>query len=73
MRIQTLHPNHYGRFGNLYSLRFKTGSVFPLHNYYVIPFVPLMALMAGYGMNKLRKAYRIVCIALICVEGIANQ
>lgn len=51
----------------------KTGSVFPLHNYYVIPFVPLMALMAGYGMNKLRKTYRIVCIALICVEGIANQ
>jgi len=51
----------------------KTGSVFPLHNYYVIPFVPLMALMAAYGMNKLKHAYRIVCIALICMEGIANQ
>lgn len=51
----------------------KTGSVFPLHNYYVIPFVPLMALMAAYGMDKLKNTYRIVCIVLICVEGIANQ
>jgi hypothetical protein len=51
----------------------KTGSVFPLHNYYVIPFVPLMALMAAYGMDKLKNTYRIACIVLICVEGIANQ
>jgi hypothetical protein len=51
----------------------KTGSVFPLHNYYVIPFVTILALLAGYGLTKFKRSYQTICIALICLEGIANQ
>jgi len=51
----------------------KTGSVFPLHNYYVIPFVPLMALLAAYGLSKLKRNWQIAGLILICLEGTLNQ
>jgi hypothetical protein len=53
---------------------FKSGYTFPHHNYYIIPFVPVMALVAGYGLTKMQntKLALIVLIA-ISVEGIANQ
>jgi hypothetical protein len=51
----------------------KTGSVFPLHNYYIIPFVPLMAFLAGFGLSKLNSHYRTICLVFLCFEGIANQ
>ncbi|NOZ47197.1 MAG: hypothetical protein GXO79_10515 [Chlorobi bacterium] len=53
---------------------FKAGFTFPHHNYYVIPFVPVMALIAGYGLSKIRypKIALIILIA-ISIEGIANQ
>ncbi|MEY3421737.1 MAG: hypothetical protein RIR48_2033 [Bacteroidota bacterium] len=31
----------------------KTGSVFSGHKYYIIPFVPMMSLLAGYGISFL--------------------
>jgi 4-amino-4-deoxy-L-arabinose transferase-like glycosyltransferase len=52
----------------------KAGFNFPHHNYYIIPFVPVMALLAGYGLsviNRERVAYVLLCA--IVVEGIANQ
>jgi hypothetical protein len=51
----------------------KTGSVFPLHNYYVIPFVPVMALGAGYFLARLRSAWSTGLMVLIAIESIANQ
>jgi 4-amino-4-deoxy-L-arabinose transferase-like glycosyltransferase len=52
----------------------KTGEVFPLHSYYVIPFTPLMAMITAYGLNEVPKVnYRIVLLSLIMIEGIANQ
>ncbi len=53
---------------------FKAGFTFYHHSYYVIPFVPVMALIAGYGLSKI-KYPKIVLIILIAisVEGIANQ
>ncbi len=51
----------------------KTGSVFPLHNYYIIPFVPVMAFIAGYGISSMPGNWRIILLVLIAVEGIANQ
>jgi hypothetical protein len=51
----------------------KTGAVFPLHNYYIIPFTPIMAIIAGYGLSKLSTKYQTLIILLIAVEGIANQ
>ncbi len=51
----------------------KTGSVFPLHTYYIIPFTPVMALAAGYGLSKFPAKYLYVPLILISLEGIANQ
>lgn len=51
----------------------KTGNIFPLHNYYVIPFTPVMALMAGYFLSKIPVKYQYIVLVLIAVESIANQ
>lgn len=51
----------------------KTGSVFPLHNYYIIPFVPVMALLAGIGISYLPAKVYPYALILIALEGIANQ
>jgi len=51
----------------------KTGSVFPLHNYYVIPFTLVMALIAGYGIARVSIRYQFIILFLIAFEGIANQ
>lgn len=52
----------------------KTGEIFPLHNYYIIPFTPIMALMAGKGIQSLKRPpLQVVILLLIVTEGIANQ
>jgi hypothetical protein len=51
----------------------KTGTVFPLHNYYIIPFTPIMALMAGYTIGQIPLKFQYVLLGLITIEGIANQ
>ena len=51
----------------------KTGNVFPLHNYYIIPFTPIMALVAGYGLSKFSNKFLNIFLILIAIEGIANQ
>jgi hypothetical protein len=51
----------------------KTGAVFPLHSYYVIPFVPLMALVAGYFISKIPLRFQYILLGLIAIEAIANQ
>jgi hypothetical protein len=50
-----------------------SGNIFPTHNYYVLPFVPVMAFFAGYGLSKLSKRWKIVFLVLIIAEGIGNQ
>lgn len=52
----------------------KTGAVFPTHSYYILPFVPFMAFIAGYGLSKIRTRYlKIVIVAAIIIESLANQ
>lgn len=51
----------------------KTGSVFPTHSYYIIPFAPIMAFIAAYATEKLPSKFAIIIVAVIAVEGIANQ
>ncbi|MGK2863752.1 MAG: hypothetical protein ACSLE0_17600, partial [Chitinophagaceae bacterium] len=51
----------------------KTGIVFPLHNYYIIPFVPVMALFAGIALERLKGVYQSILLVLIALEGILNQ
>jgi hypothetical protein len=52
----------------------KSGFYFYHHNYYIIPFVPIMALIAGYATSHIKKAWAYSVILLIGVsEAIANQ
>lgn len=51
----------------------KTGDVFSFHNYYIIPYVPLMALIAGYGMSFINLKWQVLVLLLIVIESIANQ
>ncbi len=51
----------------------KTGSIFPTHNYYVIPYAPVMALVAGFGLQKFKGKLKFIFLALIAIEGVANQ
>ena len=52
---------------------FKTGTVFPLHSYYIIPFTPVMAIIAAYALVKLPNRIHYIILGLISVEAIANQ
>ena len=53
---------------------FKSGFYFYLHNYYIIPFVPVMALVAGYAVSFIHKKWLFSLIIFICIgESIANQ
>ena len=51
----------------------KTGDVFSFHSYYIIPYTPLMALIAGYGLSQLTPKWLYVVLVLISIEAIANQ
>ena len=52
----------------------KLGEVFAIHNYYLIPFVPGLCLMAGYGLQALPlKPWAYLILGLIMVEGVMNQ
>ena len=52
----------------------KTRAVFPLHNYYIIPFVPLMASITGYFLYKIpTRKYAYLILGIIAIESIGNQ
>lgn len=52
----------------------KSGHYFYHHNYYIIPFVPVMALVAGYGISQLKTHWIfILALAAGSIEAIANQ
>ncbi|MBT8326740.1 MAG: glycosyltransferase family 39 protein [Bacteroidia bacterium] len=51
----------------------KTGLVFAVHSYYVIPFTPIMALLAGYALTKIPLRYQYLILMFISVENIANN
>lgn len=51
----------------------KTGYVFSLHNYYIIPYIPVMALVAAYGITFLKIKMQYLLLLAICIESVANQ
>jgi len=51
----------------------KTGIVFPLHSYYIVPFVPVMALIAGHFFTSIKPKYAYILLGLITIESVANQ
>jgi len=53
---------------------FKSGFFFYHHNYYSIPIVPVMALVAGYALANLNREWLVTILLLGGItEGIANQ
>lgn len=52
----------------------KSGWTFSHHEYYVIPFVPVMALVAGFGVASISKPkLRTVLLLAIALENVLNQ
>lgn len=52
----------------------KAGFTFTHHSYYIIPFVPIMALVAGYGIAGFeKKAVQVIILSVIILEGTLNQ
>lgn len=52
----------------------KAGVQFAKHDYYVIPFVPLMSLLAGRALKWLPyRRMALILLAGILIEGVANQ
>lgn len=51
----------------------KTGAVFPMHSYYIIPFVPAMAVAAALFLSKLPARYASLLLIAIGIESLANQ
>ncbi|MFK7970525.1 MAG: ArnT family glycosyltransferase [Bacteroidia bacterium] len=49
------------------------GSVFALHNYYMIPITPLFALLGAFALHQLNPKYAYILLALICLESLGNQ
>jgi hypothetical protein len=51
----------------------KAGFAFYHHNYYIMPFVPVMAMVAGYAISSIPKtAYRYILMLAIATEVIIN-
>jgi 4-amino-4-deoxy-L-arabinose transferase-like glycosyltransferase len=51
----------------------KTGLVFPLHSYYIVPYVPIMALIAGYFLAHIKPKYATWLMVIISIEAIGNH
>lgn len=53
---------------------FKAGENFTHHNYYIVPFAPIMALIAGYGLSQMKNKVVVVALLfLITVECISSR
>jgi hypothetical protein len=53
---------------------FKAGFTFAHHSYYIIPFVPAMALLAGYFLSQIKQQYlRISLMLIVAIECIGNN
>ena len=52
----------------------KSGFTFYHHNYYVIPFVPIMALICGYGLDQIKNnKISMFLLFSIGIEGVLTQ
>lgn len=52
----------------------KTGFVFSVHNYYVIPYVPIMVFVAGFTLVEIKNVrWRSILVFVIVLEGVLNQ
>lgn len=52
---------------------FKSGFFFYNHNYYIIPFVPVMAMVGAYPLTKIKNKHAVIILFLGAMEAMANQ
>lgn len=57
----------------LIALMCKSGETFYAHDYYILPFVPTMALLIAYFMEQLPSRIAMLCITAIVLESLLNQ
>ncbi len=56
------------------SIVLKAGKTFSLHSYYIVPFVPIMALVASHALFYIKNKTLVnVILALVVLEGVLNQ
>jgi hypothetical protein len=52
----------------------KAGATFARHSYYVIPYVPVMALFGGYALSSIKRSlFRTCLLTAVMIEAVANQ
>lgn len=52
----------------------KAGFAFPHHSYYMVPYVPIMALIAGFGLTFIKdKKWVVLLLFAILIENIADK
>ncbi len=52
----------------------KAGFTFAHHSYYIIPFVPIMALVAAFALDRIRdRRILFIVLFMICIESILGQ
>ena len=61
-------------FFGLIIVAMKAGDTFVRHDYYILPFVPFMAIAAAFALQKIpARSWRIAALAVVMLEGLANQ
>ena len=61
-------------FTAFFVIMLMAGETFTKHDYYIIPFTPILALCAGYGLNQIRNArLRVALLAAIALELLGGQ
>jgi hypothetical protein len=53
-------------------LMFKSGETFAIHSYYIVPYAPLMALVAGFALTKIETKWMYIILSIVLIENIAN-
>ncbi len=54
-------------------LMLKSGDKFTGHEYYIISFIPVMALLAGFSLSALKPKLLLIALLIISVEGVARK
>ncbi|MEN9639717.1 MAG: hypothetical protein RLZZ262_1586 [Bacteroidota bacterium] len=57
----------------LIALMCKSGATFNEHDYYIIPFVPIFALLVAYLIEQLPTRYSTLLLIVIIIESLSNQ
>lgn len=61
-------------FGAFLIIIFKAGFVFYHHSYYIVPFAPVMALVAGYAIEQIKnQKFVLLLLAFIALENVMNK